>query len=112
MIQKIPSVTDERNTTMTRDEILKKLEENRETIKGFGVRRLGIFGSYARGEQTEASDMDFLVEFEKKTFRNYMGLKFFLEKLFERPCDLVIADAVKPRLRKPIFEGTVYAKGL
>ena len=101
-----------RDLTMTRDEILKKLEENRDTIKGFGVRRLGIFGSYARGEQSEASDMDFLVEFEKKTFRNYMGLKFFLEKLFERPCDLVIAEAVKPRLRKPIFEETVYAKGL
>lgn len=97
---------------MNRESILRKLEENLETIRGFGVRRLGIFGSYARGEQSEASDMDFLVEFEKKTFRNYMGLKFFLEKLFERPCDLVIAEAVKPRLRKPIFEGTVYAKGL
>jgi len=97
---------------MTSDEILRKLEENRDTIRGFGVRRLGIFGSYARGEQTETSDMDFLVEFEKKTFRNYMNLKFFLEKLFDRPCDLVIAEAVKPRLQKPIFEGTVYAKGL
>ncbi len=41
-----------------------------------------------------------------------MNLKFCLEKLFGRPCDLVIAEAVKPRLRKPIFEGTVYAKGL
>ena len=97
---------------MTSDDILKKLEENRDAIKGFGVRRLGIFGSYARGEQSDASDMDFLVEFEKKTFRNYIDLKFFLEKLFERPCDLVIAEAVKPRLRKPIFEETVYAKGL
>jgi len=97
---------------MTSDEILRKLEENRDTIRGFGVRRLGIFGSYARGEQTETSDMDFLVEFDKKTFRNYMNLKFFLERLFDRPCDLVIAEAVKPRLRKPIFEGTVYAKGL
>ena len=56
--------------------------------------------------------MDFLVEFEKKTFDNYMDLKFFLEDLFDRPVDLVIADAVKSRLRKPIFEGTVYATGL
>lgn len=97
---------------MTREEILKKVEENRETIRGFGVRRLGIFGSYARGEQSEASDMDFLVEFEKKTFDNYMDLKFFLEGLFGRSVDLVIAEAVKPRLRKPIFEETVYAEGL
>ncbi len=46
----------------------KRLEENRDTIKSFGVRRLGIFGSYTRGEQTESSDMDFLVVFEKKPF--------------------------------------------
>ncbi len=97
---------------MNRESILRKLEENRETIRGFGVRRLGIFGSYARGEQTEASDMDFLVEFEKKTFDNYMDLKFFLEGLFGRRVDLVVAEAVKPRLRKPIFEETVYAQGL
>jgi uncharacterized protein len=97
---------------MNRDEILRRLEENRETIRGFGVRRLGIFGSYARNEQGEASDMDFLVEFDRKTFDNYMDLKFFLESLFGRRVDLVIADAVKPRLRKPIFEETVYAEGL
>jgi hypothetical protein len=40
---------------MTRDEILRKLEENRETIRGFGVRRLGVFGSYARDEVRGAS---------------------------------------------------------
>jgi len=97
---------------MTPDAILKKPKENRETIRGFGAPRLGIFGSYVRGEQSEASDMDFLVEFEKKTFDNYMDLKFFHEGLFGRSADLVIADAVKPRLRKPIFEETVYARGI
>lgn len=55
---------------MTREEILNTLEQHRETIRGFGVRRLGIFGSYARGEQGEASDMDFLVEFGKATIQN------------------------------------------
>lgn len=97
---------------MTRDEILEKLEENRETIRGFGVRRLGIFGSYARGEQTAASDMDFLVEFERPTFKNYFGLKFFLEELFDRKVDLVFHDTVKPRIRNTILEETVCAEGL
>ncbi len=97
---------------MTRDEILKKLEENRETIKGFGVQRLGIFGSYCRGEQTETSDMDFLVEFERPTFKNYFGLKFFLEKLFDCQVDLVFHDTIKPRIRNTILEETVYAEGL
>jgi len=93
-------------------EILNKLEEHRETIRGFGVRRLGIFGSYARGEQSEASDMDFLVEFERATFDNYFDLKFFLEDLFGRSVDLVIKDTIKPRIRSTILEETVYAQGL
>jgi predicted nucleotidyltransferase len=97
---------------MSSDEILKKLEENRETIRGFGVRRLGIFGSYARGEQKETSDMDFLVEFEHATFDNYFDLKFFLENLFGRPVDLVISDVLKPRIRTSILEEAIYAHGL
>ncbi len=97
---------------MTRDEILKKLEENRAAIRGFGVLRLGIFGSYARGDPTETSDMDFLVEFEKSSFDNYFDLKFFLEDLFGRKVDLVIADTIKPRIRPYILQEVVYATGL
>jgi len=97
---------------MNSDEILRKLEENRKTIRGFGVRSLGIFGSYARGEQRETSDMDFLVEFDDATLRNYLNLKDFLEQLFGRPVDLVFADTVKPRLRPIIFNEVIYAQGL
>ncbi|AFM23949.1 nucleotidyltransferase family protein [Desulfomonile tiedjei] len=97
---------------MNRDEILRKLEENREIIRSFGVLRLGIFGSYARGEQRETSDMDFLVEFESATFDNYFDLKFLLERLFEHPVDLVISDTIKPRIRSSILNETVYAPGL
>ncbi|MGO8878523.1 MAG: nucleotidyltransferase family protein [Desulfomonilaceae bacterium] len=43
---------------------MKKLEENRDTILHFGVSQIGMFGSYARGKQTQASDLDFLVEFD------------------------------------------------
>jgi uncharacterized protein len=96
---------------MTREEILKKVEANRERIRCFGVQRLGIFGSYAREENSEASDMDFLVEFESATFDNYFDLKFFLEDLFGRPVDLVIADTIKPRIRSAILEETIYAQG-
>lgn len=97
---------------MTSDEILRRLEENRVTIRGLGVRRLGIFGSYARNEQKEASDMDFLVEFESATFDNYFDLKFFLEDLFGRPVDLVTSDTIKPRIRTAILEEAIYAQGL
>ena len=97
---------------MNKEIILQKLSENSATIKSFGVRKLGLFGSYARGDEKRTSDMDFLVEFEKKTFDNYMDLKIFLEKLFDCKVDLVIADSVKPGLRKPIFDETIYAQGL
>lgn len=97
---------------MTRDDILKKLEKNREAIRGFGVRRLGIFGSYARGEQSRSSDRDFLVEFGDAALQNYLNLKDFLECLFDCPVDLVFADTVKPRLRPIIFNEVVYAQGL
>jgi uncharacterized protein len=95
---------------MKRDEILRKLEEHRETIRSIGVRRLGIFGSYARGEQTEVSDMDFLVDFDTATIDNFFDLKFFLEELFGRSVDLVTVGSIKPRIRSTILEETVYAE--
>jgi hypothetical protein len=96
----------------TREEILQKILEHREQIRSFGVRRLGLFGSFARGEETASSDLDFVVDFDRKSFDGYMDLKAFLEGLFQRRVDLVIADAIKPRLRDPILSETVYAQGL
>lgn len=99
---------------MIRDsqQILKIIEENLETIRGFGVRSLGLFGSAVRGEATDSSDLDFIVELDKKTFDAYMDLKKFLEKLFGCKVDLVLKDNIKPRLREPILKETVYAQGL
>ncbi len=97
---------------MNRDEILRRLEENREAIRSYGVRRLGLFGSFARGEATESSDLDFIVVFEKKSFDAYMDLKEFLEELFKCRVDLVLADAIKPRLQATILGEAVYAPGL
>ena len=96
----------------TREAVLKQLEDNRDKIRGFGVKRLGLFGSVARGEATERSDLDFLVELEKKSFDVYMDLKDFLEEMFGCKVDLVMKDALKPRLREPILKETVYAQGL
>ncbi len=93
-------------------QILRLLEENRERIRGFGVRRIGLFGSYARNEATESSDLDFVVELEEKTFDAYMDLKAFLEDLFQCGVDLVLADAVRPALRAEIVDAAVYAPGL
>jgi predicted nucleotidyltransferase len=97
---------------LTEQKILSLLKANEAHIKGLGVRSLGLFGSFAHGDDTEKSDLDLVVEFEKKTFDAYMDLKLFLEDLFGRSVDLVLADAVKPRLRGPILEDAVHAPGL
>jgi uncharacterized protein len=91
---------------------LKILAANKAKIQSFGVRELSLFGSSVRGEDTPASDLDFIVEFEKKSFDSYMGLKLFLEELFDRPVDLVIADGIKPRLRAAILRDAIHAPGL
>ena len=91
-----------------REDVLRRLREHQQTMKTLGVRRLGLFGSIARGEGSIDSDLDFLVELERNSFDAYMNVKFFLEDLFQCPIDLVLADTVKPRLRDGILKETVY----
>ncbi len=97
---------------LTREQVLAKLSEHREEIRCLGARSLGLFGSVARGENHPASDLDFLVEFDQKTFDAYMDLKAYLENLFGCRVDLVLADTLKPRLREPILNETIHAPGL
>lgn len=92
-------------------EILRTLEMLTGDLRRLGVRRIALFGSAARGEASAASDLDFLVEFERKSFDTYMDLKFLLEDAFGRRVDLVLADSIKPRLREAIAGEAVYAQG-
>ena len=77
----------------------------------FGVATIGIFGSFARGEEQKTSDVDVLITFRrgKKNFDNYMGCKFYLEDLFGRQVDLVIKGTIKKQLRPYILGEVVYA---
>ncbi len=96
----------------TREEVLQTLEDRRQVLREMGVRRLGLFGSVARGDAREESDLDFVVEFERKSFDAYMNLKLFLEELFDCRVDLVLTDGIKPRLKPVILGEAVYAQGL
>jgi uncharacterized protein len=95
-----------------RESILRFLEDNIVELRKFSVSRIGLFGSFARGEATSESDVDILVMLENKTFDNYMDLKFFLEDGLNRKVDLVMVSAIKPRLQPIIEEEVIYAKGL
>ena len=98
---------------LTGQKILDRLGEEMETIKKYGVKRIGLFGSYVQNNQGSRSDIDLLVEFNhrQKTFDNYMELKIFLEDLFGRKADLVIAETIKPDLKSEIMGSVKYAKG-
>ncbi len=88
-------------------DILKSHEEEMKTR--FGVRRIGLFGSFARGEQKETSDVDILVEFEEPTFDNFMNLAFFLEDLFSRRVELVTPDSLSPYIAPYVKKEVVWA---
>mgnify|MGYP001559448873 CR=1 FL=1 len=96
----------------TKNKIIKVIQSNTEEIKGLGVKRIGIFGSFINSAANNKSDIDVLIEFQKgkKRFDNYMELKFFLEKIFHRKIDLVIKEALKPRIKKNIIREVLYAR--
>jgi len=78
----------------------------KEIKKRYGVKRIGVFGSYVRGEEREKSDIDILVEFDEPTFDNFINLFLYLEKLFGRKVDLVTTKALSPYI-SPIVEKEV-----
>ncbi len=91
------------------DAMISRIKEHGEEIRTeYGVARLGVFGSRLRGEARGDSDLDVLVEFAHPTFRNYMGLKRFLEHLIGVPVDLVSVAALKPLLKEHILREVQY----
>ena len=99
---------------LTSNQIIKLINENQSIIQKFGVKRIGLFGSFLKNKQKSDSDIDILIEFKKgeKTFDNYMDLKFYLENLFDCNIDLVVKEALKVDLKSNILKSTKYATGL
>jgi predicted nucleotidyltransferase len=96
--------------TSDRNQVLEFLATHRQELhERFSVRRIGVFGSVARGDSGPDSDIDVLVELAEPTFDHYMDLKFFLEDWLGRPVDLVLADSLKPRLAPVICREVSYA---
>ncbi|MBL8090864.1 MAG: nucleotidyltransferase family protein [Anaerolineales bacterium] len=94
---------------MSRTEVISLIQQHRSHLSELGVKSLAIFGSFARGEENATSDIDILVEFEgKATFDGYMDTKFYLEDLLSTKVDLVVPQALKPRLKQNIMKDLIY----
>ena len=92
----------------------KKIEETLKRYKPFlrkkfKVKEIGIFGSYVRGEESEKSDVDILVEFYAPIGWEVIDLKEFLEEILGKEVDLVTVKALKPQLKDKVLKEVVYA---
>jgi uncharacterized protein len=89
---------------MNRQAILDRLNSEAPGLrKRYGVKSLAVFGSMARGDDRQGSDVDILATFEgRATFDNFMGLKLDLEELVGRPVDLLTPKCLRPDMRAEI----------
>jgi len=95
---------------MDRNAILKRLNAEAPGLREkYGVKSLAVFGSMARGDDHEGSDVDILVEFEgPATFDNFMGLKLDLEDLFGRKVDLGTPKTLRPEMRARVEKDLIH----
>jgi hypothetical protein len=95
--------------SMEREDIEKILKEHKAYLtEKYYVRKIGIFGSYARNEQSDESDLDILVEFSRPVGFEFLDLKEYLESILKKPVDLVTVNALKPYMKEDILNEVQY----
>ena len=88
-------------------EILRKSQDK--ILADFGVKKIGIFGSFAKGEQNKKSDIDILVEFNQPIgFFGFVELEDKLGKILKRKVDLVTKKALKPAMKQQVLKDVIY----
>ena len=94
----------------SRDEVLKILTNQKSSLlEAYQITRLGIFGSYARDQQTEASDLDVLVDYcQPLTLPRLIDLRDELSEMVEMKVDVVTPNGLKPRIRDRVLLEVIY----
>jgi uncharacterized protein len=95
---------------MQRNRAFQLLAEHKEHLsRRYGVTALALFGSTARGDAREDSDVDILVSFDgPATSERYFGVQFYLEDLLGHPVDLVTDKALRPEIRPYVEREAVH----
>ncbi len=91
-------------------EILSLLADHKKELLNYGVLEIGLFGSYVRDEATKESDIDLLVDIskDKKTFRNFMALSYYLEELLGEKVELITKQSPSPYIGPHILKTVEY----
>jgi predicted nucleotidyltransferase len=95
----------------TKDYILTTIKTNRKELSRFGIRNVGLFGSYARDEQSDKSDIDILIDFEPdlENYDNYMAVCDIFEKLFRNEkVEIITKNGLSPYIGPKILSEVVY----
>ncbi|TDP94679.1 hypothetical protein C7957_11014 [Halanaerobium saccharolyticum] len=94
---------------MDNKDLKKKLKDLKPILeKNYKVKSIGLFGSFARNEANENSDVDILVQFSEDIGWEFIDLKQFLEESLEREVDLVTVEALKAELKEEILRDVIY----
>lgn len=96
----------------TKEYILSTIQNHKPEFKKYGVRHIGLFGSYSQNRQSAKSDIDILIDFEpdKENFDNYMAVYDLLEKLFENEkVEIVTKNGLSPYIGPKILNEVMYA---
>jgi len=90
-------------------EIKKIIRQHKEILeKRFKVKKIGIFGSYVRGEQRQKSDVDILVEFSGKMGWGFIDLEDYLQEMLKTKVDLTTPGALKERMKDRILKEVAF----
>jgi predicted nucleotidyltransferase len=94
---------------MTKEHILNYLKNNKAKFrKEFGVTEIALFGSYARDEQTDNSDIDITIEVSKVDLKNRLNLKYLLEDFFHKKVDLGYFNTFRVSIKREVQKEMIY----
>jgi predicted nucleotidyltransferase len=93
-----------------KSDIIQFLKSNKDAINAYGVKKIGLFGSFVRESQNTKSDIDVLVEFDSDhlNYSNFIQLAYFLEDNLNTKIDLVTSDSLSPYIGPHILKEVEY----
>jgi len=95
---------------LTKEDIISLIQESKTKLGSLGVKSIGLFGSFVRGESSSQSDIDILIEFDSDgmTYDNFIDTCFFLEELLSHKVEVVTADSISPYIKPYIMKEVEY----